>query len=441
MRAAHGAAAITRKRDGRSVLLYMVSAGCVIMVTLFSTFGYEKTWRLWNVPTEMPYLIDSRVITAGAEAHALDYDPLINNRGFTRMNYPRIWQLLFYLGINQSDTIYFGLVFALLFFVGVFLITENIDRFTAGLMTCAIFSPAVLLGLERGNTDLLIFFLCALAAHLITRSRVGAAIAIGFAFLLKLYPIFAMAIFLRESKKTFRAILASSIVACGIYAIVMFDELRLIRSATPRPGAGAYGVDAAWTNLMNHHFIHAAIALRVVSYAAVVLAVAFSLVRAARRTRIADEPDGHIDSFRVGAAVYMGTFLIGGNWDYRLMFLLLVIPQIMSWRRSRWKNVKWVATATLACVMIALWSWFAKGLLAHLLSVSFLLDLLSKWIVFCGLIYLFVYSWPNWLKSSLPYPRAEASSALEEPEAAIMPVGMFNIRNDVSSAALCSSGE
>jgi hypothetical protein len=411
------------------------------MVTLFSTYGYEKTWRLWHVPTAMPYLIDSRVITAGAEAHAQGYDPLISNFGFTRMNYPRIWQLLFYLRINQSDTIYFGLVFAALFFTGVFLIAENIDRLTAGLMTCAVFSPAVLLGLERGNTDLLVFFLCALAVRLITKSRVGAAIAIGLAFLLKLYPIFAMAIFLRESKKAFRAILASSFVACGIYAIVMFDELRLIRSATPRPGAGAYGVDAAWTDLMNHHFLHAAIALRVVSYAAVVLAVAFSLVHAARRAGTANEPDDHIDSFRVGAAVYIGTFLIGGNWDYRLMILLLVIPQLMSWRRSLWKFVRCVATATLACVMIALWSLFAKGLLAHLLLVSFLLDLLSKWIVFGGLIYLFVYSWPNWLKSSLPYERAEVSSALGKSEAATLSAGMVNIHNDVSSTSLCPSGE
>lgn len=55
---------MTSKQDGRSLLLYLLGAGCLIIVTLFFTYGYEKTWHLWNVPTIMPYLIDSRVITA-----------------------------------------------------------------------------------------------------------------------------------------------------------------------------------------------------------------------------------------------------------------------------------------------------------------------------------------------------------------------------------------
>lgn len=417
------------KRDGGSLLLYLVCAGCLIIVTLFFSYGYEKTWRLWNVPTMEPYLIDSRVITAGAEAHALGNDPLINNPGFTRMNYPRVWQLLFYLGIDQSDTIYFGLVFAALFFFGVFLITRNIDRPTAWLMTCAIFSPDVLLGLERGNSDLLVFFLCALAVYLVKRSRVGTAIVIAFAFLLKLYPVFALAVFLRENKKVFRAIMVSSIVLCGIYTMVMLGELRLIRAATPKPQAAAYGVDVAWTNMMNHHFLHAEVAIRIASYLAVVLIAAFSLYYAGRHGDAESNGDVHIDSFRVGAASYIGTFLVGGNWDYRLMILLFVIPQLMFWRRSPSRSVRYTATTTLVFVMISLWSWFARGLLAHLLSVSFLLDQFSNWIVFSGLMCLFVYSWPNWLKSWLPRARAEVPSAQERSGAGTLLAGMSKISN------------
>jgi glycosyl transferase family 87 len=420
---------MTSKRDGGSLLLYLVCAGCLIIVTLFFMYGYEKTWRLWNIPTLEPYLYDARVITAGAEAHALGYDPLINNPGFTRMNYPRVWQLLFYLGIDQSDTIYFGLVFAALFFFGVFLIARNIDRPTAWLMTCAIFSPAVLLGLERGNCDLLVFFLLALAVYLVKKSRVGTAIVIAFAFLLKLFPVFALAVFLRENKKVFRAIMVSSIVLCGIYAMVMLGDLRLIREATPKPQNLAYGVDVAWTEVMNHHFLHAAVALRIVSYLAVVLVAAFSLFHAGWRVDAESDCDGHMDSLRVGAASYIGTFLLGGNWDYRLMILLLVIPQLMSWRRSPSKSVRYTTTTTLVCVIISLWSWFARRLLAHLLPVSFLLDLFSKWIVFSGLMYLFVYSCPNWLKLWLPRAKAGAPSASGRSEAGTLPAGMSNISN------------
>jgi hypothetical protein len=399
------------KRDGRRTFLCLVGTGCVIMAALFFTYGYEKTWLLWNVPALLPYLGDARVITAGAESHALGYDPLINNPmdPLDRpMNYPRVWQLLFHLGLDQSDTIYFGVILAVLFFSGVFLITKHIDQATAWLMTCAIFSPAVLLGLERGNIDLLVFFLLALAVYTIKKSRVGTTVVIGLSFLLKLYPIFALAIFLREHKRVFRAIIVLSIIVCALYTMIMFDELRLIRLATPRPTSMAYGLDVAWMRAVTNH-PHATIALRIISYAAVLLAAVVSLLRGGRRAGTADDQNGHMDSFRVGAATYIGTFLIGANWDYRLVILLLVIPQLMSWRRSPWNGVRYVAIITMVCVMISLWSLFTARMLAHVARgslVNVLLDLSCKWIIFSGLLYLFVYTWPDWLKSYLPYVKA-----------------------------------
>ncbi len=383
---------------GRTLLFYAVGAGCLIIVILFWFYGYEKTWRLWNIPTMKPYLIDSRVITAGAEAHARGLDPLINNPGSPVMNYPHIWQLLFLLGIDQSDTVYFGITFAGLFFAGVFLVTKEINRPTACLMTGSIFSPAVLLGLERGNNDLVIFFLLALTVYFINKSRIGSGIVIGFAFLLKLYPVFGLVIFLKENKKVFWTIIAIATLICGIYTVVMFNELRLVRSATPRPPAGAYGVDVGWTDLGAHHFVRAAVVFRVVSYLAVIVIAAISLIHAGRRALPTRESNKHLNSFRVGSAVFVGTFLLGGNWDYRLVVLLLVIPQLMDWRRSLSKQLRHVAVITLVCVVIALWDWFIRRLFEHALPVFFLIDLFSKWTVFSGLTYLLIYTLPDWLK-------------------------------------------
>jgi Glycosyltransferase family 87 len=398
------------KRDGRSTFLYLAGSVCLIMAGLFFTYGYEKTWHLWNIPTFMPYLADARLITAAAESHALGYDPLIRNPRDPwgrPMNYPRVWQLLFYLRLCQADTIYFGVIFAAVFFSGVFLITKNIDRSTAWLMTCAVFSPAVLLGLERGNNDLLVFFLLSLAVYVVKKSRVGTTVVIGLSFVLKLYPIFGLAIFLRERKRVFLAIMMSSIIVCGIYTMIVFDELRLIRLATPTTTALglSYGLDVAWMRAGTSR-PDATIVLRIVSYAAVLLTAAFSLFHAGRRVDSMDDQNGHMDSFRVGASAYIGTFLIGGNWDYRLMILLLVIPQLMSWRRSPWNGARYIAITTMLCLLMALWAPFTGRMLAHFSAgpvVNGLLDLLCKWIVFSGLLYLFIFSWPDWLKSSPPH--------------------------------------
>ena len=34
--------------------------------------------------------------------------------------------------------------------------------------------------------------------------------------------------------------------------------------------------------------------------------------------------------FLVGAYVYVGTFFLSSNWDYRLIFLMLCVPYLMS---------------------------------------------------------------------------------------------------------------
>jgi hypothetical protein len=36
-------------------------------------------------------------------------------------------------------------------------------------------------------------------------------------------------------------------------------------------------------------------------------------------------------SYLIGAGIFITTCLIGYNWEYRLIFLLLTIPQILSW--------------------------------------------------------------------------------------------------------------
>ena len=43
--------------------------------------------------------------------------------------------------------------------------------------------------------------------------------------------------------------------------------------------------------------------------------------------------DRALAAFRVGAATYVGTFLLGGNFNYRLAFLLFALPQLVRWSR------------------------------------------------------------------------------------------------------------
>ena len=103
--------------NGKNMLFVGIGLGISIIGMLFLYYGYENTWKLWGIPTMYPYFADLRTITGGAESWALGYDPLVNNPGDPwgrLMNYPRVWQMLFRAGIDQTDTVYFGVAFFLL---------------------------------------------------------------------------------------------------------------------------------------------------------------------------------------------------------------------------------------------------------------------------------------------------------------------------------------
>src|SRR5262249_139655 len=101
-------------------------------------------------------------------------------------------------------------------------------------------------------------------------------------------------------------------------------------------------------------------------------------------------------SFLFGAGIYCGTFMLGTNFIYRLMFLLLCLPQFLDWSRLKERRM---AVAFLSVIILALWSsgsanghttfvfwpqilhwWIYSGLITILL-INFLrnTNLLSSW--------------------------------------------------------------
>lgn len=49
-----------------------------------------------------------------------------------------------------------------------------------------------------------------------------------------------------------------------------------------------------------------------------------------RHTRIETSNDTkELLAFRIGAGLFVGTFALGNNWDYRLVVLILTIPQLL----------------------------------------------------------------------------------------------------------------
>ena len=199
------------------------------------------------------------------------------------------------------------------FTVSIFLYTPSaIDHITAIVLIVLVFSPAVLLGVERGNNDLFIFFLLSIAIVLLnTRSTLPKTMAIATILLasaLKLFPIFSFAIVIREKKITLIKLVLSVLTVVSIYSILTYDDLILIRQGTPKSTGLSYGINVFWMRLNEYSSILGGIT-RIITYIAGMTGfiVLYVGLREKKCNAFVNDRNSQkrIDAFRIGSGIYI----------------------------------------------------------------------------------------------------------------------------------------
>ncbi|HEY7159734.1 MAG TPA: hypothetical protein VH815_00680, partial [Acidobacteriota bacterium] len=382
----------------KRTLFYIVLVIVTICILVGSLKGYPAAWSIWGIPTMTPHFADVRNLTGGAESISMGYDPLYfnpNDPWGRPMNQPRLVQhIVSFLNINQHDTTFIGTLFIILFFVGVFLPLKEINNVTALMLGIVIFSPAVVLGIERGNHDLFIFFLVALALFMSNAPMISMIILL-FASFVKLFPVFAIAYFFKFTKKTQVIVFLTFITSFATYVFFNYSDLPQIFESTQK------GHDV---------LAYGALAIRsssIVSYiplAAIVISSLVFCVNAINASGFTPGDTRYIDNFRAGAGIYVGTFFLGNNWCYRLMFLIFTIPQLLSWRNDAGRRV--VSLTTLICIIVSCWSLWSFSLPVNTdpPPASVLLktiDETANWVLFASFLYLLVSTTPLFLQKGV----------------------------------------
>jgi hypothetical protein len=405
-------ALLIRKNIALGLLL-----GFSVLGGLYVWAGPAATWRLWQVPSGGPPFMDVRVITDGVIAHRKGLDPLRDNVGDVsqrRLNYPRIWQSLYGLGVDESSANAIGLVMVLLFAVGVVLVAPGQTPLAVGGMLLAVFSPAVILGIERGNTDLLMFFLLALALALRRFHGVWAWGVVMVAFGLKLFPLAGLVLLLGRGRKVALVGIVAGAAGGLLYVLFILYDLILIKQATPQGAWISYGLGVVSLWVAEGHAGWGRV-VWVLSLLAAVGVLVLGFLR--RGSAAASEEGASLDAFRVSVAIYAGTFLLGTNFDYRQVFLLFAIPQLQKWSAGGSAGRGLLARMGLAGIYVSLWTLMAEQWLAGRdvgALFAFGVGELAQWSVFAVLVRLFCRTLPDWigrngneLKGAMP----EADSA------------------------------
>jgi hypothetical protein len=310
-----------------------------------------------GIPTMQPRFADARSIAGASVSLAQGLDPLVDNPGDhlgRPMNYPRSWLLLAHLGLGPQHTDWLAFTFAVVFGLGLLtLLPLAVTPAITASLAAALFSPVVWIGLERANNDLPMFGLVAVAAFLVTRHPRGAAGCVLSAGLLKLFPIFALwGVGLSGARRAPRIAAIMALLFAGWLWWTRAD-LPLIRAGTYHWNRIGYGIDQIATALAGRGLPAAPI---LSSSIAVLVATAAVGGWARARTALTGQVSpAALAAFHCGAAVYVGTFCLGSNFDYRLVFLLLTLPQLVGWAatvRGRWRW--WFASQPLA-LLVLLW--------------------------------------------------------------------------------------
>jgi hypothetical protein len=250
-------------------------------------------------------------------------------------------------------------------------------------------SPAALMAVERGNVDVLLFCFLVGATALATKRRLHLwAYAIVFlCAVLKLFPVFAFTLAMRERLQTGVAVLASAAAAFAGYLFITRHDVAAMLSNSIQGIYLSYGRKALFERLRDYGM---PIDPNVWSVLVVVLVVAAAIVLAAR-TRLPEFTPGAMEKMLVGAAIYCGSFVLLSSFNYRLIFVLLVVPQLLVWRKISGLP-KRISTAALVTIAVAL---VFSG---QLRSWLFLLKECANWLMFAGAVWLLWQAAVAWLR-------------------------------------------
>jgi hypothetical protein len=234
------------------------------------------------------------------------------------MNYPRVWLAPTALGLGQEATPALAMLLNLAFFVALLALIGPVGIGAAVVYIAALTSPAVLLAIERGNTDLAMFALVC-GSVIVSGRLAGLAILVG--TVLKLYPIAAI---LSVPGRTRILVFAGAVA----YGIVTLADIQLNLAETPRTASRSYGLTTNATVLFPDMPTVVSIGILVVVGAFAVLIVALRGERL-RGSHVAQS------AFIAGAMIFGATYILGPNWNYRLVFLLLTLPLALELARLR----------------------------------------------------------------------------------------------------------
>ncbi len=260
--------------------------------------------------------------------------------------HPEIWlKIVHFLNLNNSVVynIFILTILTIYFFSLIKIYSNSISLKSKIFFFIFFLSTTNFILLERFATDIFIFILIFFILNFNNKIIKGFLIFIG--ILLKYYPIFLTSIFLKNKKYLF---FFSSFFILFVFFIYL-DQLKLVNNNILEVALiVAYGVRSITKaiyhlsieynfliNESNYSFFKNVTILIFIIYSLLLIFLGF-LRPQKFEISLNDQLSNY---FIAGSSIYIGTFIFGSNFDYRLIFLIFTIPYLMSLKNELIKNI------------------------------------------------------------------------------------------------------
>lgn len=370
----------------------------VILLTVLFYFVPQLMSGRWNcdwcypgVPLlEVPYA-DLRLISSAIKCEEQGRNTQIENPcdfASRTFNYPRFWLNLKSLGLSEENNSLFGVGVSILYFICVLLIFQRTTFVEGILVSSMLISPSLMLGVERGNTDLVVFLILTLAIIGWRQNyrRFLPYVLFGFAATLKLYPVLTFATSLREGYRRMWLPLLLILSLFSLNIVLLQEQLPAINRGSTQFEFYSYGLRVCQMHL-EHFKMPLIFSSQVFLFGILSLFTLCGSQLLPKQLRL--DPFGwRLDAFRLGSSIYCGTFLVRANWDYRLIFLLFTVPQLLMWAKHV-HETRLFSRGTLVVLIFFLWAspYSSPG--------TYYLDEVSSMLLFASLSALFLRSLPS----------------------------------------------
>jgi len=337
--------------------------GCLVYALAAKSTYFAMLYGWGAVPVDYPF-IDTHTVLSARVCSAHGIDPFVSNPCDVLAR-PFLYSPLFLLGAGVDElgaNVPLGFALDIGFILSLLYLPAAQTRRGFAVMALAVLSSVTAFAVERGNFELLLFIVVAIAGRVaLGRSAVARLVAYALmlaAALAKYFPAVLMAMTLRERPRLFIAVNAIAAAAIGAFVVDYRHDLLIAYANMPRQDYfgdmfGAVTLPYGLATLFPG--FPAGVAL-----AGLTLLVVIAAILMARQPAIAEAynelPEAERVFLAIGCLLMVGCFFAGQSIAYRGIHLLFALPALATLaRRARNPTVRQLFAVSVPITLFLMW--------------------------------------------------------------------------------------